>query len=193
MDPAHVAMQALIDETEALGWDFPDQLEVAAENPPVHEGFAIVGKLLTLKPLHPQLVRSTMAAAWNFAAPLSIEVLAANKFLFTVPLQSHVNRILLQAPWNIRGSLLLLQQWTPDLALEEINLHLCVFWVQVHGLPRQNMTSRNAIRIGKGLGTVLELDHSIFEGPICRPYLRIRVEINTRLALIPGFLLPRPR
>jgi hypothetical protein len=93
MDPAQIAMQSLIEETEALGWDFPAQLEVADENPPVQEGFAIVGKLLTLKPLHPQLVRSTMAAAWNFASPLSIEVLASNKFLFTVPLQSHVNRI----------------------------------------------------------------------------------------------------
>ncbi|GLT67786.1 hypothetical protein SLA2020_400700 [Shorea laevis] len=110
-----------------------------------------------------------MAAAWNFASPLSIEVLASNKFLFTVPLQSHVNRILQQAPWNIRGSLLLLQQWTPDLALDEINLHLCVFWVQVHGFPRQNMTSRNAVRIGKSLGSVLEIDHSNVEGPICRP------------------------
>jgi hypothetical protein len=49
MDPTQIVMQALIDETEALGWDFPEQLEVAAENPPVHEGFAIVGKLLTLK------------------------------------------------------------------------------------------------------------------------------------------------
>jgi hypothetical protein len=132
-----------------------------------------------------------MATAWNFAAPLSVEVLAPNKFLFTVPLQSHVDRIMQQGPWNIRGSLLLLQPWTADLALDEINLHMCVFWVQVHGLPSQNMTSTNAIKIGKGLGTLLEVDNGHVVGLICRQFLRIKVEINILQPLVPGFLLPR--
>ncbi|GLT71070.1 hypothetical protein SLA2020_431120 [Shorea laevis] len=76
-----------------------------------------------------------MAAAWSFASPLSVEVLAPNKFLFAVPLQSHVDRILQQGPWNIKGSLLLLQPWSLNLALDEVELVLCSFWVQVHGLP----------------------------------------------------------
>lgn len=85
-------------------WDFP----VLEEAPPNREGFALIGKLLTKKPLHSQLIKATLAIAWKFAAPLAIEVLAPNKFLFVVSLQSHVDRILLQGPWNIRGSLHLL-------------------------------------------------------------------------------------
>jgi hypothetical protein len=76
--------------------------------PPNREGFALIGKLLTKKPLHSQLIKATLAIAWKFAAPLAIEVLAPNKFLFVVSLQSHVDCILLQGPWNIRGSLHLL-------------------------------------------------------------------------------------
>lgn len=138
-------LQALIEETEALGWDSPEQLDVVDEAPPNQENFALIGKLLTLKPLHTQLVLATLASAWNFAFPLTVETLAPNKFLFAVPLQSHVDRILQQGPWNIRGSLLFLQPCSPDLALEEFDLHLCPFWIQVHGLPMQNMTLWNAI------------------------------------------------
>jgi hypothetical protein len=85
-------LQALIEETEALRWDSPEQLDVE-DNLPGHEGFALIGKIISPKPLHAQLVRSTMASAWNFASPLAVENLAPNKFLFVVLLQRHVDRI----------------------------------------------------------------------------------------------------
>jgi hypothetical protein len=191
MDIPQLALQALIDETEALGWDNPEQLEVLDEVPPNQEAFAIVGKLLTLKPLHPQLVRATMASVWNFAFPLAVEVLGQSKFLFTVPLQSHVDRIMNQGPWNIRGSLLLLKPWSGNLTLEEIELHICPFWVQLHGLPTQNMTTRNAIHIGKAIGSVLEVENCDTKGIICHQYLQVKVELNTSLPLIPGFHIPQ--
>jgi hypothetical protein len=56
-------------------------------------------------------------------------VVGHNKYLFGVPLQAHVKKILDQGPWNVRGSLLLLKPWSPDFAIDEINLHLCSFWV----------------------------------------------------------------
>ena len=90
-----------------------------------------------------------------------------------------------QGPWNIRGSLLLLP-WSPNLTLKEIELHICPFWVQLHSLPMQNMTTRNAIRIGKAISSVLEVENCN-KGIICRQYLQVRVELNTSLPLIPGF------
>jgi hypothetical protein len=171
--------------------DFPEQLELVEEAPPNQESFALIGKLLTLRSLHSQLVRDTMASSWNFASPLAVETLAPNKFLFANPLQSHVDRILQQGPWNIRGSLLLLQPWSPDLALEEVELHLCPFWIQLHGLPTQNMTLRNANRIGKVLGNLLEAENHDVSGLICHQHLRLRVELNTSLPLNPGFHIPR--
>jgi hypothetical protein len=64
--------------------------------------------------------------------------------------------------------------------------------VQDHGLPRQNMTTNNAIKIGKGLGTLMEVENFETPGLICRQYLRFRVDLNTAQPLIPGFHLPRP-
>jgi hypothetical protein len=78
--------------------NFPVQLEVLENPPPNEEAFALIGKLLSSKNIHSQLVKATMATAWNFATPLAVEVLAPNKFLFTVPLQSHIDRILHKDP-----------------------------------------------------------------------------------------------
>jgi hypothetical protein len=192
----HLAMtsqgnfHALLDETEALDFDFP-VLDSIAEFPSNQKPVALIGKLLSLKPLNTQTVRATLAVAWSFAAPLTVEFLAPNKFLLGVSNPDHVDRILHRGPWNIRGSLLLLQQWSPELALAEVELSHCAFWIQVHGLPRQNMTVRNAIMIGKAIGSLLEVENSETSGLICRQFLHVKVELNTAKPLPPGFTFPR--
>jgi hypothetical protein len=90
------ALQSLITETEALGWDNPIQLEVYDRKSIAHEGFAFIGKLLSMKPQNTYHVRTTLTYVWSFAAPLSIKVLGPNKFLFTVPLESHFTNIMAQ-------------------------------------------------------------------------------------------------
>jgi hypothetical protein len=102
------ALQALINETEALGWDEPAKLVAldTATTPP--QGFVFIGKLFG-KPENFNQVRATLFTSWNFAAPLSIEVLDQNKYLFIVYHKNHYKNIVNQGPWNIQNSLLLLQ------------------------------------------------------------------------------------
>jgi hypothetical protein len=50
-------------------------------------------------------------------------------------------------PWNIKDALLVVKQWPRELTNAEFILSTCAFWVQVHGLPLQNMTTINAIKI----------------------------------------------
>jgi len=114
--------------------------------------------------------------------PLEIEILASDKFLFTVPQCSHVERILHQGPWNVQGSLLILKPWSPKLTFEEAELHICPFWIQVHGVPLQSMTA---------LGTLLEVENGEVPCIICRHHLRIKVEIDTLKPLVPGFHFSR--
>jgi hypothetical protein len=96
----------------------------------------------------------------------------------------------LLGPWTIKGSLLLLQPWSSELAIDEVKLQYCAFWVQVHDLPRQFMTTKNAIRIGKTIGDILELDNNNSSGIISRPFIRLKIEINTSLPLASGFYMP---
>lgn len=103
-----------------------------------------------------------------------------------------MDSILRQGPWNIRGSLLLLLLWSPELAIAEIELTLCPFWVQIHGLPCQNMTIKNVVMIRKALGEILGVENLDTSRLLCRQYLRVKVDIDTSQPLKPGFHLPRP-
>lgn len=100
-----------------------------------------------------------------------------------VPQHSHAEQILHQWPWNVRGSLLILKPWSPELAFEEVELTVCPFWIQVHGMPIQNMTAINAIKIGKTLGPLFEVENGENPGIICRHHLRTKVEIAPRNCL----------
>jgi hypothetical protein len=119
-----------------------------------------------------------------------MEVMAPNKYLFTVPQESHYQSIISQGPWNVRGSLLLLQPWSPNLAIDEVKLQFCAFWIQVHKLPLLYMTTQNAIKLGKGIGRILELDNNNSSGLICHQFLRFKIEINTSKPLASRFYVP---
>jgi hypothetical protein len=183
-------LQALIAETEALGWDKPDFLVPYDGVLAAQERFAFVGNLLAQKTHNTSHVHSTLLSVWSFAKPFTMEVLEPNKFLFTVPHESYYHSIINQGPWTIKGSLLLLQPWSSELAIDEVELQFCAFWVQVHELPRQFMTIKNAIRISKSIGNILELDNNNSSGIISRPFLRFKIDINTSLPLASGFYMP---
>jgi hypothetical protein len=79
-----------------------------------------------------------------------------------------------------------------EMSFEEVELNTCPFWIQVHELPLQNMTTLDAIRIGKSLGSLLEVENGVCPGIIYSHHLHIHVEIDTSKTLVPGFHLPRP-
>jgi hypothetical protein len=56
------ALQSLIAETKALGWDEPAKL-VAYDGTAPQQGFAFIGKLLSLKSQNIHHVRSTLVFA----------------------------------------------------------------------------------------------------------------------------------
>ena len=98
---AQNALQTLIAEIETLGWDNPVQLVAHDGILAPQEGFVFIGKLLTLKSQNIYHVRATLSSVWSFATPLSMEVMAPNKYLFTIPQKSHYNSIINQGPWNV--------------------------------------------------------------------------------------------
>jgi hypothetical protein len=52
------------------------------------------------------------------------------------------------------------------------------------------MTTKNAIRIGKTIGDILELDNNNSSGIISRPFIRMKIELNTSHPLASGFYMP---
>ena len=92
-----------------------------------------------------------LTKAWFFAIPFSFAILGPNLFLFKFTKKENTTRILKNV-WNVNGFLMTIQTWSPSTTLGELSLLAVPFWIQVHGLPLHNMSIKNAIAIGKGLG-----------------------------------------
>lgn len=123
--------------------------------------------------------------------PFEVDVLPDNRLLFTVSKAVHVTKIMNLCPWSIKGSLLVLKPWLPQLTIDEVDLSCCDFWVQIHGLHHQYMDSVNAARIGKSIGNLPDVENCLSPGILCNNFLCIRVSIDITQPLVSGFHLPR--
>jgi hypothetical protein len=191
MDLSSFNLQALIVGTEALNCEDPTTLESLPLVSPHQALHRLIGTVLSSKPPSAYWLRESLVHSWKFALPFEIDDLPDNKYLITVSQPSHVHKIMELGPWNYKGSLIVLTPWSHHLTFDEVELHTCAFWVQIHGLPLQNMTARNAASIGLGLGEVLAVDHGSTKGIIGTHHLRLRVAFDIRKPLVPGFSLPR--
>lgn len=50
------------------------------------------------------------------------------------------------------------REWNPKETIDEIDLSMVEFWVQIHGLPLELVDATNARLIGSKLGEVFELN-----------------------------------
>lgn len=75
--------------------------------------------------------------------------------------------------------------------MNELQFNKSPFWIQIHGLPLLNMSLKNSIAIGKGLGTIIKVDEDSGGNRTFRSYLRLLVEIDVTRPLKAGFSLKR--
>lgn len=85
--------------------------------------------------------------------------------------------VLRQEPWNFKGSLMILQEWS----------FLATFWVQIHGLILGGIGRENAILLGSKLGKVESLD----DDRMNKSYLWVKIKFDADRPLQPGFVIPR--
>lgn len=88
---------------------------------------------------------------------------------------------------------MLVRDWPTGLSLQEIDLKMSIFWVQIHGLPLEYMTTANAERRARKLGNFIQVEQATDMKVILRKYMRVQVEINVENPLPDGFPLSRPR
>ena len=79
-------------------------------------------------------------------------------------------------PWNFDNNLLLLCRWKKGLTSKNISFSSSPFWVQIWGLPFENMTEAIWKDIGSKIGRVLEVDKRAMQVELAK-FLRIRVEV----------------
>jgi hypothetical protein len=181
-------LTSFIAQTAALTGDDPSSQLETLPSESINEAFLhLVGQIISQ---NNQTVNATLTKAWFFATPLSFAVIGPNTFLFKFPEKEHITRILNQV-WNVNGCLIALQTWSPTATLGELSLNTVPLWIQVHGLPLHNMSLKNSIAIGKGLGNLVKIDNANGVDSTFRSFLRLLVEIDVSKPLNSGFLFTK--
>jgi hypothetical protein len=189
MSSPSLNIQALIAGTAALNCDDLSSLETVPLNYPQQDSFCLIGRILSPKPPSAYWVHEILTQVWKFACPFEVVDLPEKKYLFKLSQRSHMDKILDQGLWNVKSSLLILKTWSPELSFDEVELTLCPFWVQIHGLPLHNRTTQNDAQIGSHIGILLDVEHG---DTVCTHHLRVKVKVDTSKPLAPRFLFPHP-
>lgn len=120
--------KALIAQIEALTWEDPSsQIETLSPAQVIEECLPLVGQLLSQKNHNNQFVNATLVKAWDFVVPFSFVVLGPNRFLFKFSKQEHISKIFKHTTWNVNGSMLVLQCWSPAATLTELQFNKSPF------------------------------------------------------------------
>jgi hypothetical protein len=197
METPNHELEDLINHTNALKCSDPSSSFPPLLLPPPSvsvspPSLTLAGKIMSLKSVSSSSIKTNLLQAWHFLKSLTSEYKENNLVVFTFEDDADLSRVLDNSPWNIKGSPLFLQRWENDDTFEDLDFSKGAFWIQVHGLPLEWMTTENASSIGNSLGVLLEVDNADKLKPNRKGFLRIRVLINLKEPLATGFLHHRP-
>ncbi|KAH7511064.1 hypothetical protein FEM48_ZijujUnG0051700 [Ziziphus jujuba var. spinosa] len=165
------------------------QLELVADevNAVRISQFRLVGKVFSDKLLRKNLVQSIIRRAWFTNDDVQVESLHPNIFLFCFKSIAERNRIWRKRPWSINGAHLALREWKPEQSFEDLGFNISTFWVQIHGLPLQFMTSSNASTIGGLFKNLIHCESTSRTNLVGLKYMRIQVDVDISKPLLTGF------
>ncbi|GLT64073.1 hypothetical protein SLA2020_365870 [Shorea laevis] len=186
-------IEDLISHTNALGWsDTSPLLAVPSGENAVLPSLTLVGKIISLQPVSKANIKSNILLSWKFLKSLTFEDRDDDLLVFTFEDMEDLHRILDYSPWNIKGAPLFLKYWATDATIEDFDFSKGEYWVQVHGLPLDMMTTDSATAIGASLGDLISIDNADNSKASRKSFLRLRVCINLLNPLLPGFTHHRP-
>lgn len=147
----------------------------------------LVGRLVSRKVHLKQVIFPVIRLGWRFLHDFQIEDVGPNKFLFAFASAEDKERILSQGPWNFKGSLTLLREWSPSSAMADIEMNMSLFGSKSMGFPFGGVVRENAPLIGSKIGQMLSLDDDNSN----KSYLRLKIQFDADKPLQPRFSFPR--
>lgn len=89
------------------------------------------------------------------------------------------------------NKLVSLQYWTPQATVKDIDFSRVHFWIQLHGLPFENLNVKCAEKILAYIGDVKEIENPYVERSFIRHFIHARVRLNILEPLFSGCWVPR--
>ncbi|KAM1920850.1 hypothetical protein ACFX15_024593 [Malus domestica] len=162
-------------------------LEHSLDLSTMESGVKLVGAALTRKSLNKWGVRNILRSAWKDLGVLEIKWVHDNTYIITAQDEITALKILNQVPWAVMKLNFYVKRWSPDLAIEDIQMALVPFWIQIRGVPLSLSTELNVRRLAKEIGEFVEME----DPAKARGFLRVKVVVDSEKPLIPGCWIPR--
>ncbi|MED6130957.1 hypothetical protein PIB30_005611 [Stylosanthes scabra] len=115
-----------------------------------------VAKVITNKELTFRTIKAALMGIREKPKRVNISYVGVNKVLISFEDSILGFKLWRDGPWNIRGYLLNMHPWTGDKSAVEVDHMRMELWIQMHGVPRNCMSRRNAENMGYAFGKVLE-------------------------------------
>lgn len=77
---------------------------------------------------------------------------------------------------------MVLQEWSPDLALNDITFRCSPFWIQVHNISLNRMNRENSYKFENFIRTFIKMDKGLEDLRI-KSYLRVQVSVDITKSL----------
>ncbi|KAF5453439.1 hypothetical protein F2P56_028341 [Juglans regia] len=133
-------IESLISQTEALSWQDLN-FEPTPETARTISDSMLLERLVADRPLNKFVVHSSIM---ELHPKIPHRRFGSQYVSIHFSLSSGQTQVLNQAPWNFKGHLLIIKPWSPGSTLQEISLRHSIFNIQIHGLPLDHMTLKNA-------------------------------------------------
>ena len=126
-------------------------------------------------------LKSTLRSAWKLGSNLRIVDVGKIIFQFKFNSKYQMEWVERNGPWNFDNNLLLLCRWRKGLSITNISFTHSPFWIQVWGLPFENMSEEVGRDLGNRLGNYIETDKQFWLSKQAK-FMRVWVDLPiTRL------------
>ena len=89
---------------------------------------------------------------WSIEKAPCINEIGVNKYGISFKIKEFLKRATKKGPWSVMKSCLVVKKWPNGDLVEEIEFSEIGFWLQIHNLPMELLTSENAEVIEGRLG-----------------------------------------
>lgn len=93
-------------------------------NAPAHEeanNLAFIGHLISKKSINNKAIIVVLHSTWNLGPNVLIKPIDRNLISCTFKRKADMDKIEETGPWSIKGALLNLKRWSPELSLDEVD------------------------------------------------------------------------
>ena len=152
---------------------------------------SLFGRLLADRNQNSRALKSTLRSAWKLGSDLRIVDVGKNIFQFKFNSKYQMEWVERNGPWNFDNNLLLMCRWRKGLSVTNITFTHSPFWVQVWGLPFENMSEEVGRDLGSSSGKYIETDKRSWMSEQAK-FMRVRVDLPINRPLRRGGNIVNP-